>query len=67
MMEDLDQLDRPWAQRTKSRRSAQASAVPPMVHGITPQDSPAGMDKESKQRESPTLNQTVIEKRDERG
>ena len=67
MMEELDQLDRPRAQRMKSRRSAQASAVPPMVHGITPQDSPAGTDKESKQRESPTLNQTVIEKRDERG
>ena len=66
-MEELDQLDRPQGQRTRSRGSAQTSAVPPMVYGITPQESPTEMDKESKQRGSPTFNQTVIEKRNERG
>ena len=41
----------------------QASAIPPMVCGITPQGSPADTDKESKRRETPIMDQTVIERK----
>ena len=41
----------------------QASAIPPMVYGITPQRSPADTDKESKRRETPTMDQTIIERK----
>ena len=34
--------------------------MPPLVYGITPQESLADTDQESRKRDSPFLNQTVI-------
>ena len=34
--------------------------VPPLVYGITPQESLAGTDRESEKRDSPFLDQTVL-------
>ena len=34
--------------------------VPPLVYGITPQESLAGMDRESEKRDSPFLDQTIL-------
>ena len=60
--EELDQLDRPHRWRMKGREDAQASAILPMVYGITPQESPADTDKESRKRGTPQMDQTIIEK-----
>ena len=64
--EELDQLDKPCGQRIRDRESAQASGIPPMVHRITPQGSPADMDRESKRRETPIMDQTIIERKSKR-
>ena len=61
--EELDQLDRPCGQRMRGREDAQASVVPPMVYGITPQESPVGTDKESRKREIPQMDQTIIQRK----
>ena len=37
-----------------------------MVYGITPQESPADTDRESKRRETPTMDQTIIERKGKR-
>ena len=34
-----------------------------MVYGITPQESPVGTDKESRKRETPQMDQTIIERK----
>ena len=43
-----------------------SAAVPPMVYGITPQESPADTDRESKRRETPIMDQTIIERKGKR-
>ena len=43
-----------------------ASAVLPMVYGITPQESPGDTDRESKGRETPIMDQTIIERKGKR-
>ena len=37
-----------------------------MVYGITPQESPADMERESKRRETPIMDQTIIERKSKR-
>ena len=61
--EELDQLDRPCGQRIRGREGAQASVMPPMVYRITLQESPVGTDKESRKRETPQMDQTIIERK----
>ena len=61
--EELDQLDRPHGQRIRGRENLQVSAIPPMAYGITPQESLADTDKESKRQGTPVMNQTIIERR----
>ena len=61
--EELDQLDKPHGQRIRGRESAQVSAILPMVYGITPQESPVDTNRESKRRETPTMDQTIIERK----
>ena len=61
--EELDQLDKPHGQRIRGRENLQASAIPPMVYGITPQESLADTDKESKRQGTPIMNQTIIERK----
>ena len=48
--EEVDQLDKPCGQRIRGRESAKAPAVPPMVYGITPQESPADTNRKSKKK-----------------
>ena len=44
----------------RDRRGEQYPTVPPLVYGITPQESLAGMDRESEKRDSPFLDQTIL-------
>ena len=64
--EELDQLDKPCGWRIRGRESAQASAVLPMVYGIMPQESPADTNRESKRKETPIMDQTIIERKSKR-
>ena len=64
--EELDQLEKPCGQRIRGRESAKAPAVPPMVYGITPQESPADTNRKSKRRETPIMDQTIIERKSKR-
>ena len=58
--EELDQLDQPQHSCRKGQESEQYPTVPPLVYGITPQESLAGTDQESEKRDSPFLDQTVL-------
>ena len=58
--EELDRLDQPQRSRRKRQESEQYPTVPPLVYGITPQESLAGTDRESEKRDSPFLDQTVL-------
>ena len=58
--EELDQLDQPQHPQTMGQEDEQYPTVPPLVYGITPQESLAGMDRESRKRDSPLLDQTVM-------
>ena len=55
--EELDQLDQPQCSCRKRQESEQYPTVPPLVYGITPQESLAGTDQESEKRDSPSLDQ----------
>ena len=44
----------------KGQEDEQYPTVPPLVYGITPQESLAGMDQESRKRDSPFLDQTIM-------
>ena len=56
----MDQLDQPQRSHRKRQESEQYPTVPPLVYGITPQESLAGTDRESEKRDSPFLDQTVL-------
>ena len=58
--EELDQLDQPQHSQRKGQEGEQYLTVPPLVYGITPQESLAGTDQESEKRDSPYLDQTVL-------
>ena len=58
--EELDQLDQPQCSQIRGQEGEQYPTVPPLVYGITPQESLVDMDWESRKRDSPSLNQTVI-------
>ena len=58
--EELDQLDQPQCSQRKGQEGEQYPTVPPLVYGITPQESLAGMDQESEKRDSPFLDQTIL-------
>ena len=58
--EELDQLDQPQSSHRKGQEGEQYPTVPPLVYGITPQESLTGMDWESGKRDSPFLDQTVM-------
>ena len=58
--EELDQLDQPQCSHRKGQEGEQYLTVPPLVYGITPQESLAGMDRESEKRDSPFLDQTIL-------
>ena len=58
--EELDQLDQPQCLHRKGQEGEQYPTVPPLVCGITPQESLAGTDQESEKRDSPFLDQTVL-------
>ena len=58
--EELDQLDQPQCSCRKRQEGEQYPTVPPLVYGITPQESLAGTDRESEKRDSPFLDQTVL-------
>ena len=58
--EELDQLDQPQCSHRKGQKGEQYLTVPPLVYGITPQGSLAGMDQESEKRDSPFLDQTIL-------
>ena len=65
--EELDQLDQPWCSQVRGQEGEQYPTVPPLVYGITPQESLAGMDWESRKRDSPPLDQTVMRVGDKQG
>ena len=44
----------------RGQEGEQYPTVPPLVYGITPQESLAGMDQESRKRDSPSLDQSVM-------
>ena len=58
--EELDQLDQPQCSHRKGQECEQYLTVPPLVYGITPQESIAGTDRESEKRDSPFLDQTIL-------
>ena len=58
--EELDQLDQPQCSHKKGQEGEQYPTVPPLVYGITPQESLAGTDRESEKRDLPFLDQTVL-------
>ena len=58
--EELDQFDQPQHSHGKGQEGEQYPTVPPLVYGITPQESLVGMDRESEKRDSPFLDQTVL-------
>ena len=49
--EELDQLDQPQHSQRKGQEGEQYPTVPPLVYGITPQESLAGTGSESLKRE----------------
>ena len=51
--EELGQLDRPRGQRIRGRENLLASAIPPMVYGITPKESQQIQIKNQRDREHP--------------
>ena len=55
--EQLDQLDQPQHSQRRGQEGEQYPTVPPLVYGITPQESLSGMDQESGKRDSPFLDQ----------
>ena len=58
--EELDQLDWPRHSHRKGQGGELYPTVPPLVYRITPQESLAGTDQESRKRDSPFLDQTVM-------
>ena len=58
--EELDQLDQPQHSHRKGQEGEQYPTVPPLVCGVTPQESLAGTDRESEGRDSPFLDQTML-------
>ena len=46
--------------QVRGQEGEQYPTVPPLVYGITPQESLADMDQESRKKDSPFLNQTII-------
>ena len=58
--EELYQLDQPQHSHRKGQEGKQYPTVPPLVYGITPQESLDGMDRESEKRDSPFLDQTIL-------
>ena len=58
--EELDQLHQPQRSQRKEQEGEQYPTVPPLVYGITPQESLAGTDQESEKKDSPFLDQTVL-------
>ena len=58
--EELDQLDQPQCSQRKGQEGEQYLTGPPLVYGITPQESLAGMDHKSEKRDSPFLDQTIL-------
>ena len=58
--EELDQLHQPQHSQVRGQEGEQYPTVPPLVYRITPQESLAGMDRESRKRDSPPLDQTVM-------
>ena len=58
--EELDQLDQPQRSHRKGQEGEQYPTVPPLVYGITPQESLAGTDRESEKRDSPFLDQIML-------
>ena len=58
--EEIDQLDQPQHSQRKGQEGEQYLTVPPLVYGITPQESLACTNRESEKRDSPFLDQTVI-------
>ena len=58
--EELDQLDQPQCSQMRGQKGEQYPTVPPLVYRITPQESLAGTDQESRKRDSPSLDQTVM-------
>ena len=56
----MDQLDQLQHSHRKGQEGEQYLTVPPLVYGITPQESLAGTDRESEKRDSPFLEQTVL-------
>ena len=65
--EELDQLDQPQHSHRKGQEGEQYPTTPPLVYGITPQESLAGTDQESEKRDSPFLDQTVLRAEDKQG
>ena len=65
--EELDQLDQPQCSQRRGQEGEPYPTVPPLVYGITPQESLAGMDCESGKRDSPPLDQTVRTVGDKQG
>ena len=60
-IEELDQLDhQPQCLQTRGQEGEQYLTVPPLLYGITPQESLAGTDQESGKRDSPSLDQTIM-------
>ena len=57
---ELDQLDQPQCSHRKGQEGEQYPTVPPLVYGITPQESLAGTDREYEKRDSPFLDQTIL-------
>ena len=58
--EELDQLDQPQCSHRKGQEGEQYPTVQPLVYGITTLESLAGTDRESKKRDSPFLDQTIL-------
>ena len=54
--EELDQLDQPRHSQIRGQGSEQYPTVPPLVYGITPQESLADIDQECRKRDFPHLN-----------
>ena len=53
--DELDQLDQPQYSHQKGQEGEQYPTVPPLVLGITLQESLAGMERDSEKRDSPFL------------
>ena len=58
--DELHQLDQPQCSHRRGQEGEQYPTVPPLVYGITPQESLAGTHPESGKRDSPFLDQTVM-------